>query len=421
MKNLHFSILIYLLLAFSASSQVTLGWRKLPQVTEYVRDLYGIHFFNEDSGWICGWQRPDRNYTFLASTYDGGDNWNAMKVGEKTSIYDVYFINDSIGYCLDGDVLKTTNSGDTWDTSFDDFGGDLKGRIKFYNEKYGWAVGGDSTVVRTTDGGSTWEYIIVDSLAKQRIWDLSIVDTVTVLINTSNSVHKTTDGGQIWNIIRFDDFLFTSYYDVEFISLNKGWLVGSNRTILFTDDGGKTWQDQSPSFDADAIHNIDALDSLKAIVVTSNGSILRTNNGGVDWVEQVPPDIFLNLWDVQMVDSLVAYAVGVNGTIVKTTNGGVTWLGNNSLQQPKKYMLYPAFPNPFNPTTKIKFELPQREYVEINVFNTTGQKVHTLFSDYTNAGLYELVFNASDLASGIYICTLKSGSFTQSRKMLLIR
>ncbi|MBX7047011.1 MAG: T9SS type A sorting domain-containing protein [Ignavibacteria bacterium] len=87
---------------------------------------------------------------------------------------------------------------------------------------------------------------------------------------------------------------------------------------------------------------------------------------------------------------------------------------------PNKYSLSQNYPNPFNPETKIIFELPKKGLVTFEVFDITGRAVFEKQNEY-NPGRYEMSFNAQGLTSGIYFYRLSSGSFVESRKMILIK
>ena len=79
------------------------------------------------------------------------------------------------------------------------------------------------------------------------------------------------------------------------------------------------------------------------------------------------------------------------------------------------------YPNPFNPTTTISYQLPEKSYVTIKVFDLLGKEVTTLVSGNKNAGYYSVQFDAGKLTSGIYICTINAGRFTQSKKIMLMK
>ncbi len=88
---------------------------------------------------------------------------------------------------------------------------------------------------------------------------------------------------------------------------------------------------------------------------------------------------------------------------------------------PETYMLLQNFPNPFNPSTTIKYALPENEKVIIDIYDLLGRKVAELINGEVDAGYHEVTFNASNLASGVYFYRLSAGSFTQVNKMLLMK
>ena len=93
---------------------------------------------------------------------------------------------------------------------------------------------------------------------------------------------------------------------------------------------------------------------------------------------------------------------------------------------PDQYALHQNYPNPFNPTTEIRFDLPQASQIWLNVYNTLGQRVATLASGVREAGSHVVMWdgknaNGEDVAAGLYIYELRTGSFSDSKKMLLLK
>ncbi len=88
---------------------------------------------------------------------------------------------------------------------------------------------------------------------------------------------------------------------------------------------------------------------------------------------------------------------------------------------PVAFALHQNFPNPFNPSTHITVELPQAGNVYLAVYNVKGQKVKDLLSGWQNAGIYEVVFDGRDLASGVYFYRLQAGNVVQTKRMLLVK
>ncbi len=88
---------------------------------------------------------------------------------------------------------------------------------------------------------------------------------------------------------------------------------------------------------------------------------------------------------------------------------------------PVSYALHQNYPNPFNPVTTIAFELPQADQVKLRVFDLLGKEILTLFEGRLEAGLYKFDFNGTQLSSGVYFYRIESKSFTDMKKMTLIK
>ncbi len=114
-------------------------------------------------------------------------------------------------------------------------------------------------------------------------------------------------------------------------------------------------------------------------------------------------------------------AATVRDTILVTVSPATGVEDNLFAQIPKKYDLYQNFPNPFNPTTKIKFALPKADHVKIVVYNILGKKVATLLDAEKPAGYHIITFDGSRLASGIYFYQLQTKNFSKVKKFILLR
>ena len=87
----------------------------------------------------------------------------------------------------------------------------------------------------------------------------------------------------------------------------------------------------------------------------------------------------------------------------------------------REFRLFQNRPNPFNPTTKINYELPITNYINLSVYNITGQIVATLVSEKQQAGSHRVEWDAHGIASGIYYYVLKAGEFKEVKKMVYIK
>ena len=126
-------------------------------------------------------------------------------------------------------------------------------------------------------------------------------------------------------------------------------------------------------------------------------------------------------------DSLAQYVITVSGTL------GIVYVDNIYLyndvatsidgteELPNNFTLEQNYPNPFNPTTNISYTLPANAEVTLEVFNVAGQRVATLVDAFQSTGSYDVTFDASNLASGLYTYRLTTGNSVQVKKMMLIK
>jgi hypothetical protein len=121
-------------------------------------------------------------------------------------------------------------------------------------------------------------------------------------------------------------------------------------------------------------------------------------------------------------------------TLLMTEEGTVTTPGNlyeidlsptgiihSEKQMPSGYRLEQNYPNPFNPATSIRFSMPEAGWVSLNVYNLLGEKVAAIVDEFRNAGEHSLRLDAASLPSGVYVYRIKSGSYTATRKMMLMK
>ena len=148
------------------------------------------------------------------------------------------------------------------------------------------------------------------------------------------------------------------------------------------------------------------------------------------------------LWIARYIGNATALVVDGSGNVYVTgSNSHYNWSvfttikytqGPTSVQEekrvPESFALLQNYPNPFNPSTNIKFDLPTGQagisglgLVSLKVFNILGQEVATLVNEALRPGSYEVTFNATGLASGVYFYRLVAGSFTETKKLVLLR
>jgi hypothetical protein len=88
---------------------------------------------------------------------------------------------------------------------------------------------------------------------------------------------------------------------------------------------------------------------------------------------------------------------------------------------PSEFTLHPAWPNPFNPVTTIRFDARKTGTVSLSIFDLLGREVATPVKGTIPAGSYAVAWDAADLPSGIYFCRMEAAGFAQTRKIVLLK
>ena len=124
--------------------------------------------------------------------------------------------------------------------------------------------------------------------------------------------------------------------------------------------------------------------------------------------------IELDLQDGINVASIQAQVMSADGTVSDLGTVKITEI-------PGEYVLEPNYPNPFNPSTQIRYALPEASEVELIVYDQLGHEIRRLVTGRQEAGYHTVTFEASNLASGMYIYRLRAGDFVMVRRMLLVK
>ncbi len=106
--------------------------------------------------------------------------------------------------------------------------------------------------------------------------------------------------------------------------------------------------------------------------------------------------------------------------LLKTKKINPIGISNISIEIPSRFILHQNYPNPFNPVTKINFELPKSSDIEFNVYDVLGRKVYSAYYNKP-AGSYEIDFDGSGFASGIYFYSIKSHDYNDTKKMIILK
>ncbi len=194
--------------------------------------------------------------------------------------------------------------------------------------------------------------------------------------------------------------------------------ITGNKSELDVNPYAAITNDLSDDYLGELVYKLEKDDSL-FIRDPINGYEFETHP-----IKTINPDPVIAPFAI-LIPNLVYYSVwedSINGT---TQLFGKRFLvsleGVNDYSSAEGYALSQNYPNPFNPATKIRYIVPSGSQVLLKVYDVLGNEIKTLVNEYKYGGEYEVLFDAGDLASGIYIVRLNSGGLSLSRKMLLMK
>jgi len=435
MLSKHFIVLFVLLAAILGTKP------SFCQIT-FLRDIYA---FDESTAIAVG---PDGQ---VVKTTNGGVDWDIQyPTNEWLGAIDFY---QNTGWVVGdkGTILKTTDRGKTWISQSIGPQSVSFASVSFIDSLTGWATAGFDSIYKTSDGGQNWSVLPMDTTNHFLFEAVHFSDPDTGwAVGISGVIIKTTDGGHTWTTQHCDTPLGVcpgNLYDVFALDGTNAWAVGLDSTIFHTTNGGETWKIEvresrfSPTSSVlNSVHFVNAQTGWIAGGIP--GVILKTTDGGGTWESQFEdPGRSIDLSAVHSPNPDVAWAVGdfrdENGVnlaiILRTVDGGQTWenLSDNIVSverdeadyenTPNGFRLYQNYPNPFNPATTISYSLARKSLVRINVYNLRGQRLETLINEVQPAGDYSVVFDGSQLSSGVYMYKIETRGFQQTRKMLLAR
>jgi hypothetical protein len=151
----------------------------------------------------------------------------------------------------------------------------------------------------------------------------------------------------------------------------------------------------------------------------------RSTNDGDNW-EQINTGLFDHFVQSLGVSSSGYVFAGTFGGLYRSMGSTIGIISSNN-EVPKSFTLCQNYPNPFNPVTKIKYEIPLNKgglrglYTKLSIYDILGREVAVLVNQQLQPGSYEVEWNASNYTSGVYFYKLETESYTDIKKMILVK
>jgi hypothetical protein len=312
-----------------------------------------------------------------------------------------------------------------------------------------------SGIYRSTDNGSSWNKFGTTSLSFRALSEMSngqllggvaagvlkfdSAGSFTVM-NTglasrgTNALLTANDGRMFAGT---DDGLYTYRTDsLEWVPLTisaaalkvidikaDGQIIAAatpDSGVYVSANNGQSWAQKRMGLEGKVIRAIALAKPDKLYAATAQHGVFAATLSAPSWTAITQGLADLNMRGLLLAGNGYLYAVTDSGAITKTTQQ-VTGVEKAGTPVPAVFSLDQNFPNPFNPTTVIRYQLPALSQVELLVYDLLGQRVATIVNERQEPGMYEVTFDAAGLPSGVYLYRLTAGSSTQTRKMIAVK
>ena len=392
------------------------NWTYSSHPTTY--GLYDVEFANTQTGYACGWQGK------IFKTTNGGNNWSALNSGTGNVMRWMSVVDENTAFIVGGsnwnnpNLLYKTTNGSSWSyvTSF----GGVVGGVHFFDANEGVIAGesGGEFIKKTYDGGITWEEKYSSNTGLfQTIYFTE--EGVGWACGNNGRVAKSVDFGETW-------------VELDSVSPSTALLgIYATETHLFAvGESGRIFRKELESV-LDAEFEADVVTGSAPLTVQFTDESIGNpvywlwdfdNDGTTDSMEQNPTWAYTEIGTYSV--SLTVYDNSSSMDIeLKTDYIEVTSTDANDTLNPELDLF--NYPNPFNPTTTISFNLSTEntENTELYIYNLRGQQIRQ-FSIFNNQS--SIIWDGTDqmnqpVSSGIYFYKLRSGTYTSTKKMLLMK
>jgi len=388
--------------------------------------LYGMHCRSDQRVYAVGWGASPGGV--ILRTIDGGENWSDTIPLDRSYLFDVKFLDDDFGMACGYDgfertalILTTIDGGESWfPRTFDQSFGFYV--LQFPSAGVGYVCGYGGTILKTSDGGNEWARTNTGTNWVFR-WMQFLNDTTGYAVAGSNfnnpsRIYKTVDG-ENWGLVK--DFAGRFVIgSISFSDVDSGVAVGNdgNEAIYRTTDGGANWTRVYSTAVREVLQTV-AMNGNNGWAAGGAGRIHRTEDGGVSWRLDATLD---------GAPLLMASAAFGNSAFVGGEGGRVFKfeLANSSPVEadpslPGGIRLLSSYPNPFNSSSTLRFEINRPGMVSAAILDGAGRQVRAFRERFFEEGGHSLFIDGEGLPAGRYTIFLRSGSESRTGTATLLK
>jgi len=271
--------------------------------------------------------------------------------------------------------------------------------------------------IRSTDDGLTWESHY-SGLTQFSIYSFAFKDSEVVFTSSyRGAVYKSTNNGELWTPIPigcFGDVL-------SLVAQKNGYLfAGTNGNGVYsTSDNGDNWININNGLSNNIVQSL-CLNNRQHLFAGTSRGIFRTVDFGEVWIEISTGLSNLNVSSLAIGPDGRIFAATQSGKVFRSV-GSTTSTEQYTLEQINIFSLSQNYPNPFNPTTTFSFNLSSPSFVSLKVFDFLGNEIACIISEELPAGSHSKQWDASNISSGIYFFRFNAGSFSETKKLIILK
>jgi photosystem II stability/assembly factor-like uncharacterized protein len=347
---------------------------------------------------------------------DNGVMWSSLNSGLPSDYLNWFITNGIDFYCSNTQyVYYSTNNGTLWtNVSSGLNGGMLQG---FALEDSNLFIIGTNGVFYSSDHGNHWAE--KDSgISDKNVKMLEIIGNNIYAGTVSGSLYISINNGESWS--SFSNGL-NGYPIWSICSKDSNLFLATNGGGIYRSTNNSAWSQVNNGLTNSSVFTL-LTSGNNLFAGTWGGGVFISTNNGTSWIAVNDGLTTLQIWRLAISGSnLFAGSNNYPNLFRRPLSELITNVGTNYYQIPSSITLLQNYPNPFNPSTTIAFSVPLKSFVLLKIFDALGREVSNLLSEELSAGIHSRQWNAEGLPSGIYFYRLQVGSFTDTKKLILLR
>jgi hypothetical protein len=270
-------------------------------------------------------------------------------------------------------------------------------------------------VFLSTNNGTSWTAVNTGLPSHTGVWSLAVSGRSLFAGTTASGVYLSTNNGTSWAAVNTG---LPSYSNVWSLAVSGTNLFAGTIGVYLSTNNGTTWT-QTGLTDT-FVYSL-AVSGTSLFAGTGASGVYLSTDNGTSWtaVNTGLPS-YSDVWSLA-VSGTNLFAGTEGGVWRRPLSEMITSVKGLRASGPEAYALQQSYPNPFNPSTTIRFSLPKSGYVTLKVYDLVGREVETLVEGVRAAGTYSVEWIPNNLASGVYLYRMQAGTFTDVKRLLLLK